>query len=309
MLAQKLDTPVNNNLQGGAQNASIPPTYQFKQEFAPIANLSNIRVNVSSALQADIIVNLHMQSNRYSFDLGYNFWGRTADQISVLGTNELDNNKSWALKGDAQVFGFAADSTNSIAIPNPPTPPTQKVTFPLIVNQPVPLSATQSNATIYHGTNLPATGAPTLETFNRGRENNGINSPQPAWAGAQPVAIDALPVLALAADNTLQVLAPPAVIQLNTLPNGDTQINTSIQPKLLQLTDLNICGGKTKGETSSIFAHFHYMGCDLQCLTPSIGIGCQAEFAHNDTKNSTNDGINTALSQWHVWLKVGFAFK
>lgn len=274
MLAQKIDTPITNNLLGNG----ITPTLQFKQEFTPIANLTNMRVGVAAALQADIVLTAHFAFHQCTFDIGYNFWYRSPDEIRTVGANELDGNRVWALKGDAQVFGFASEANNDPL-------------SPLNAGQPVTLSATQSNATIYSGTNLPATGAADPIVYNMGRQNLGSDSPQPATAGGS-----LLPV-------------PTPTTPLNTLQIDSPQINTSIQPRILSLKDVNLCGGKTRGLTNSIFAHFHYNGCELHGFTPSIGIGGQAEFAPSMINSQCKNGINTALNQWQLWLKVCFTFQ
>lgn len=421
MLMEKLDTPVTNNLLGD----NVKPTLQFKQEFAPVANLSNIRVAVSSAVQADILLTSHMEWYNCSLDVGYNLWIRSPDIIKAIGPNEFDGNKSWALKGDAQVFGYAQEDNLDPK-------------YPLVAGQPVALSATQNNATIYSGTNFPATGAVSDAVYRTARQNLNINGPKHATAGGSellglgissngvsgsvgsqdatsingvadsvvmsglaslvngiaPIGVGAnvvavngsatfnnimpgiipaqasspgafefsaalpaelasaqalfnngtqggvvsfattavnpgSPVVAIdslitvngdavinngASGTTLVTNAPTEVAVVGSTPlvvDRDNleplQINTSIQPKILSLDDLNVCSGRTRGMTSSVFAHVHYNGNELRGFTPSIGVGGQAEFAHGSSGSSCGS-INTALSQWQLWLKICFAF-
>jgi hypothetical protein len=155
MLAQDMKTPVNNNLLGNG----VAPIAQYDLQVTPVANLSNIAVKVSADLQADIVLGAHLEYFIVSLDLGYNFWYRSCDNIKPLGFNVLDNNSTWALKGDAPAFGFASAADG--------------VTPTLAAGQPVPLSATESRATVYKGADIdnpqPATAGgsntPLLTTF------------------------------------------------------------------------------------------------------------------------------------------------
>jgi len=317
MLAQKLDTPISNNLSGNG----ISPNVQFKQEFTPIANLSNIQVAVSTAVQADIVFALHAAYRAYTFDIGYNLWVRSPETIDIVGSNEFDGNKSWALKGDAQVFGYA-----SAANIGPD--------FPLGQGQPVALSATQSAATIYAGTNMPRSGAFQDVVFEQVRQNFGIDDPQHAFAGGSAAVVSAAPTWAqlpgpseitegelLAMDmqpsDVLEPIAPMPYMAasvatpptpLVTTMGAPSPIHTSIQPRLLSLKNLNICGARTCGLSNSVYGYFKYTGCSLRQFTPSIGIGGQTEWAPQSTRRCGSEAANTALNQWQLWLTLGFDF-
>jgi hypothetical protein len=152
MLAEKMSVPVSNNLSGeDAAGYFIPANYQFQREFAPVANVTQSDVSVSIGVQADVLLALTCVSNNFCVDIGYNAWGRTCEKIEIREGCAPDNlnGRTWALKGDAFVFGFEnGDATKPIA-----------------------LSATERYATIHQGTNgsldginsmidnaLPATG-------------------------------------------------------------------------------------------------------------------------------------------------------
>jgi hypothetical protein len=120
------------------------PNYQFAYifapaEFAPVANLTTLNVNVSATIQADVVAMLNYTKNNWSFDLGYNFWGRSCEKIDCRTTccpnlgslcDPLQKNR-WALKGDARVYGFGEGGAQG-------------------------LSATEHCATIHQGTNRVA---------------------------------------------------------------------------------------------------------------------------------------------------------
>lgn len=143
MLAERLGTPVidlfSSPDQGTSATNIVQPVAQFKTgntplySYTPVANLTTIPVHVSSPVQVDITALFDYSACGLSVDIGYNFWARACEKISIrhdTGPLRLESGNVWALKGDANTFGFEANSTTAIA-----------------------LSATQSTATIHAGTN------------------------------------------------------------------------------------------------------------------------------------------------------------
>lgn len=278
MLAQRMDTPVLNNLGGLPQDAQTPiyATSQFQQQFAPLANITTIPVDVGVNLQTDMFIMAHAQWHNWTFDLGYNIWTRSCENIRELGFNTLDKNMVWALKGDAQMFGFATMDANNTTTVND-----------IFANQPIALSATQSGATIYSGLNLespttnPNIDSPLLATVQSGPPLNPV-------AGTTP---------------------DPLLVNLSavTPATNPPLINTSIQPIFIKETDLDICGAQTRGFSNTIFAHINYTGSDLHRWTPHIGLGGQIEVGRTN-RDCDNGCQECAVSQWGVWVKTGFAF-
>ncbi len=258
MLAQKMG-PANSSDNKNLKGDGVAPTAQFKKEFTPVANISTINVSVSSGIQADVIVMAHFTRKKWSAELGYNFWARSCESIRARGANILDNNSTWALKGDARVFGFAMAADNMDPM--------------LDQNEPVALSATQSKATIHAGLNGTNT------------TNANIDSPQLATAGG--------------GDTNLN----------NQTAGGAAQINTSINPIFIKETDLNICGGRTTGLSSSFFTHISYQIDERNGWIPHVGIGGQIEVDHGIKKECDDSCIRCNLSQWGLWVKVGFSFE
>ncbi len=142
MLAEKLGTPVSNLFAAPAQddlaNFTLPSA-QFKNAYAPVANLTTLLVHVNVPVQADITALFNYTACGLSVDVGYNFWGTACEKISIrndAGPTRLASGNVWALKGDANVYGFPAANSASA---NPPAN--------------IPLSATENAATINSGTN------------------------------------------------------------------------------------------------------------------------------------------------------------
>ncbi len=265
MLAERLGTPIKNNLKGD----STAPSAQFCNEFTPVANLSNLAVEVSAALQAEFTAMLTLASRKCSWDFGYNFWARTCETIRLRDVTPFENNTKWALKGDAHVFGFDRGAAGA---------------GPLVGA--VALSATENKATIESGTNFTAD-----YTLAQGVLNPGIDNPQNAHGDASG-----------GASNN----------PLSTDPNAaNITIKTSLNPIFISATDIDVCEQRTHGLSNTVFTHFNYTWADREGWIPYLGIGGQAEFAHNSdncSDDSCNSCISCALSQWGIWLKGGITF-
>lgn len=282
MLAERLGTPVQNlfaNPDQGTAMGSTVPAAQFKNAFAPVANLTSLKVKVSAAIQADIVALFDYTSCGLSVDIGYNFWGRSCEKIIIKkgqGPTRLESGNVWALKGDARVYGFAA----SDAVTPPPA------------GNGIPLSATQSTATINAGTN------------NGNPQNPGIDNPEFAMF----TAVNALD----------QIVISPGD------PSGPaTQQRTSNDPVFLSNADIDLSG--SKGITHKIFAHLSYTWQECEDIVPYIGIGGKAEFGprHGEVRCTSGSACslvnvtpiapctdcssctNCALSEWGVWIKGG----
>jgi hypothetical protein len=308
MLAMKFSTTVADLTAGSPVLSSVAPTAQFANEFTPLANLTTLPVDVSYAVQGEVVLKFAYTHCNFQWDLGYDFWGRSCAKIQKRCNNTFQDNV-WGLKGDAFAYGFAAGAT-----------------APVIATTGTPLSATESAATIFAGTN----GYPTGITPFSWNQNGGVDTPQLAWNG-----------------NGL------GSVELVTHQIGDTladlaawrQVNTSVPPVLLTSADIDTCSAQTKGISNKIFTHFNYTWRDCECWTPYLGIGGEVEFgsggkcASNDschtpcvhtpcattvTTNCNNHCNNTcdngcghngisncqkfAFSQWGVWVKGGFSF-
>lgn len=290
MLAERMDTPVElllaNQAAGTFANSTVPSN-QFKNLYAPVANLTRQEVDVSVGIQADIVVMLNYTSCGFSWDLGYNFWVKTCENITPnCSCPPRILNEKWALKGDAYVFGFTSGAIDSLPI-----------------NSPVALSATESNATIYAGTNASSTSSD---------PNPAIDNRQWAVAGASQVA-------------TVELLNAP----------GGTQTGTSKDPVILSVANINYDGARMKGLSQKVFTHFSYSWLDNEDWTPYLGAGAEIEFAQKNNfcedatcntnpcaSNCTNscsttstcftctqeDCHSVALSQWGIWVKFGVSF-
>jgi hypothetical protein len=262
------------------------PDAQFTGEYAPVANLTTLNVNVSATIQADIVAMVNVTKNDWSLDIGYNFWGRSCEKISCGDAGCCPNSESlslpdqanrWALKGDARVYGY------NVAFGVVGSPPPLSITA-------VPLSATEHCATIHEGTNQAI-----LDYFWPSDSNRNIDNPQSNPSYTRNT---------IFLDNGSLITDP------------SRPINTSIEPVFLEANDIDLVG--TRGISNKVFAHLsrtnHYSTWRLH-----YGIGGSAEFGLTDKCCDTDSNcdsddvcasscINCAVSLWSVWGKVGIDF-
>ncbi len=306
MLAEKMGKPVNF-LRAGDTTASAGsttvPVAQFKGVFAPVANLTTLDVDVRASIQADVAIMANFTCNNWGFDLGYDFWVRSCEKIGLPDrpTSDCcpslctDPRDSWALKGDAAVYGFITAASD-----------------PLQVDNPVALSATQCAATIHKGTNAAANVEDC--TGNDVLQNCGITNPKFAYGRGTTVAA------ALPAADQLLVHTPGTTFT-------DDAIKTSLEPKFINCCDINL--QETKGVSHKVFGNINYTW-ELENWSPYFGVGAAAEFGGNssdgcqssgpecctscETGNCSNkpsccnDCLKCSVSQWQVWLKGGINF-
>lgn len=305
MLAQKMGNVVDFLKTGSSttdnENTVATPTSQFKSVFAPVANLTTVDVHIRSSIQADLAVMFNYTTSNWGFDVGYNFWARSCEKINVpdrstkgccpnLCTMDKD---SWALKGDAAVFGFMSGPSGGAT---------------LAQNDPIPLSATQCGATIHKGTNADAdvtdcTGVDRLQ-------NCGVDNQLFAY-GQDPNPVGS---------------AAPLLVHSPGLTAGSDGIKTSSPAKFINCCDINF--QPTRGLSHKLFLNGNYTW-EKDGWDPHLGIGGSVEFANHTSDNNCQETapdcntpctdsccasdccsecLSCAPSQWMVWVKGGVTF-
>ncbi len=303
MLASKFTNTITNGLAGNTTavntvSAGTAANAQFNNVYAPVANLTTTDVKVAVGVQADVTAMFNFTSQGFSWDLGYNFWARSCESIQCpdncdpCNTDSIfltANKDTWALKGDARMFGFAmnADTGTTVAI-----------------DDAVALSATQNNADIHSGTNATTTST-TPALTNIALQNGGVDNSQFAVAGtgATRAGLSHTPGLGggFVASN---------------------QIKTSIQPVFIKSTDVQL--QETRGLSHKVFTNLSYTW-DRDNWIPSLGIGGSAEFGKSESNcssdcdssssscstscsTSCDSCVDCSLSQWAIWVKGGLSF-
>ena len=177
-LLEQFTTPTVNLLAGqtGITAGGIAPNTQYVGTPGPATsngglfhaiNKTTFTVQSSFNVQADVALKLAYQCSGFEWDLGYNLWARSREKICRKGDTFASG--TYALKGDAQIYGF---------IPG------------FIPASAVPLSATESLSDIHMGTNTP-TGTTFLTTQY---DNPSIDNAQPAQDTTPVALVDGLSV-------------------------------------------------------------------------------------------------------------------
>lgn len=309
MLAANLNVPVDG-LQGSTMGGTAPlptigfniPSAQFKDKYTYVANLTHSQVDVSVGVQADITFLVDYTCGGYSFDAGYNFWGRSCEKIKFKCPPLLNEENMWVLKGDASVYGFPMTVTG--------------VSGAMSGGDPVALSASESNANIYAGTNRPC--GEMLNVAEQ-RRNPNIDNPEFAYSGTLPLLVE----------------VPSATFFDDNL---DRQLYTSVDPVFITAASIDCDGARTKGYSHKVFANLSYTWNDREeCWIPYCGVGGKVEFAQScgscdnrscqnlecpttnvncgttsgcdtECKTSCSSCKSCALSEWGIWIKGGISF-
>lgn len=270
MLALKMDTTIDGNLRGDDNGTLVAPSHQFDNEYLPVANITSFNVRTNANIQTDIVLMMDYTSGGFSWDLGYEFWFRSCENVKPACANPLGTCNSYALKGDSYVFGFETNNPN---------------------NTPVKLSPSQKCADIHAGLNFPRLGVTDSTQLATGRRNPNIDNPLPASGDANNDGFE----------------------NLTATPGGNAntdKTNTSVNPDLITICDVDLCAGRSRGLSSKVFTHFQYQWLHHEEWFPYLGVGAEIEFAHNGSQctDDCSPCISCAASQWGIWLKFGASY-
>lgn len=298
ILLDQMHTPVTFALSGspneaatGAIAGDLTPAFsQFNSVFSPAANITNTVVKVSIPWELDATALINFTQENFGFDFGYNIWATGCEKMLICTSAQVITDQNWSLKGDSYVFGFDQ-------VPLEPDAFTA-----------IPLSATQSQATMYHGLNFNST-----RTNAQAAVNPGIDNAQYAYGDS--VNSDPTATRRLYSTNTAA----------QAIPANHTR--TSIQPIFLTDDNLDKCGAMRRGITQKVLAHISYAVPNCSRALPYIGLGGMVEWSgktsliDTSTKNAcqltgTQCDDATACSsckigsicQWGIWLKGGVSF-
>jgi hypothetical protein len=310
MLAEKM-TAKTAYLFSDAAFTNVP-SYQFANEFAPIANLSTIPVDVSAAVQGDVVVKFAYTHKNFQFDLGYEFWGRSCEKLHARCDCCSTETQAWAVKGDAFVYGFALDNA---AAPS--------------TILPVALSASEADATIFCGTNNAQRSTTDGLYWQR---NPGVDNAKLAY-------------------NNLD-LGSNLVYNYVSATGWENTMYSSFNPTVFLTSETSQWDMRgSKGLSNKIFGNFGYTWNEHCTWIPYFGFGAEVEFGQHkcecgctptsticqtkspaatitrsrcgDSCNSCNDNndcnscndcgdhddcCGCAISQWGIWVKGGFSF-
>lgn len=268
MLAEKMTSTISNGLVGGG----TAPNAQFAAEYAPVANFSTRDIKVDRSIQGDVALMFNYTSRGFSWDLGYNFWGVSCEDIELRCDCDGDfPENTWALKGDASTYGFLAEDS-----------------APLETGDAVALSATDNSATAFAGSNGQAANRLT---------NPSIDNPQDASAnpggGLQDLNAGT------AGGDRIKTSVQPVFIKQDDLDITGAQTR-GISHKIFTHFSYTWIDRED---------WIPYIGVGFSAeFGRTEGKDCDDNSCSSSCDDSCSDCLDCALSQWGVWVKGGVSF-
>lgn len=170
IIAQKLGKAATGLTVGGPA-----ATYQFGAAYAPVANFTTLPVGISYPVQADVMAKFVYTCRGFSWAIGYDFWGQACPSIDSGNCNDdcdavVFAENTWALRGNAHVYGFQRGEQN----PTPKAiPATYNDTTAFVLG-----NAFGTNNTTVNNPGAAAFNGTPLDVANTGSvQINGSNGP------------------------------------------------------------------------------------------------------------------------------------
>ncbi len=262
MLLQKIASPSSGLHIGTAPNNTVAPN-QYQGRLVPVINKTTLDACVSVDAQAEIAIKVSYKRTGWECDLGYNLWARSKEKIDRRDCIE----NCYALKGDAQLYGFTNPGETAVA-----------------------LNATQSNATIHRGQVVasPVFSSLSAGNFNEDFEYMNINADN----------------IANASDTLGVALYQLTLTDATRLGFSQLSVRTSSPAVLVTDSDINEDSALLpKAISHKFFAYVGYMPQRADGLVPYMGGGVFVEFADLDScKNSAVSQwglwLKVGIAQW-----------
>jgi len=301
MLALTMKNAANSNLEGntiasfptGPASGYFAASSQFNNIITPLANIAAQKVKVSQPYQVDLTAMVTYNRCGLTWNTGYNFWMTGAEKFGKQCVSTFGNETTYALKGDAYVYGF--DNRNSTAG----------------LYNPVALSASQDNATICSGNNYPAgtfTPFPSTNTnidnarfaygdSTGGTANNAlVNVTSGAVAGNQ-THTSIQPIFIADSDLNLTTARSKGLSHKLFTYVGYSWKNCDCYIPYFGIGGKAEFAGKVKGYPSSCANN---SACGAANYTSAV--------CGDLSSCSDNKCRRTNISEWGLWLKGGFSF-
>ncbi|MGA9530591.1 MAG: hypothetical protein WBQ73_01740, partial [Candidatus Babeliales bacterium] len=275
MLAEKLGTTRRTNQLDGDSNAGV----EWQNEYAPVANLTTSCVTVDANVEGNVAIKFAYMGDCMQIDAGYAFYGRSCEKIDCRSNTALDG-KTWALKGDAYVVGFASFDETVTAIR---------------------LAATESSATICSGTNGGLTTNLSIDNPTEATATNG---------SAEEISVNTT----TSGDTQTRSSNPPIYLSSSDIGYNDNQTRLLSHTIFVHASyEWTACNDWTP--FIGVGASYEFDGnddaCDTSCSSSSScsGGSCSTSSSSNSACTiSSSCCHDAAVNQWSVWFKGGIAF-
>lgn len=271
MRAQLMSPVIKNGLEVDDRR----PRAQFDNLYLPIANLTHFRVETSIDWQADFAFLFNYVNGPVTCNWGYNYWTRQPEVMQLieqLGETRLGCTKKWAVKGDAQVFGFREDNT-----------------------MPVALSATQSGATITTGLNYE-----NPFDIEQGVTNPRIDNPRESTAQGVPLLAQPGGLGGAEINSSL----PPQLFGLEDIAlcraRSQATSHTIFAHLEYRWCDLPLMPHVGFGSKVSFAAPDELASCNSTIASSLVGASSCGACA--------NAARSCTVSGWNIWVQGGISF-
>jgi len=289
MLAQRLDSNRNSSplLDPSVDTLGL----EFANEYAPVANLTRRAITSSIGAQGDVAFSFAYQSGNFQWDVGYNFWGRTCEKLSLKNDCCCPDLGQWTLKGDQRVYGFDSNRRAELSL-------TTK------------LAVSDSQATIHEGSNLRH-NVDYTETLPLAPVNRWADNPTRAQADFDD-ASTFMTTLPLGTD-MIFTSNEPIFIQESDF---DLSATRGISNKFF--THFNYAWPEYRDSKwtpyAGIGAEVEFgsghrsknSDCGYDCSNECNDCGCNPPPIDCPIISSCCE--NVALTQWGIWLKIGTSY-
>lgn len=264
ILLEKMAAPTVG-LDLGVTPDNVPATIQYQGRLINAINITTLEATINVAVQADIVTKFAYQHKNFEWDLGYSFWVRSKETLGCRAAVA----SGYAVKGDAQIYGFVRPSINA--------------------SEPaVALCATQSKATITAGQNISDDPAYIGKgNFVPGMQYTNANCDNPVYASDN---------LGFALDNVTTADATTFSVTQQFVKTSDPAImliNTDIDEESALLP---------RAISNKVFTYFGWSRNSELDVVPALGVGGFCEIANPSVCD------NSALPQWGVWFRGGVSF-
>ncbi len=212
----------------------MPIDSQYQSRLYPAINQTTLSSKISMKAQVDMVAKFSVQKKGVQWDIGYNLWYRSAEQLD----SRCTFSDCFAYKGDAQLYGFVSQTMGDLNI-----------------NDPLALNVSQSEATLCSG---QGDG-----NFVAGMEYANANADSPALAGDA----NGNPLNQLNANDSAYLMIAQQQISTSNGPilltDCDIDVCSSLNPKALShkiFTNI----GYTWEHPSICYAPFMNLGAEVE---------------------------------------------
>ena len=248
----------------------IHKPYVPMPEYNYLANISTLDVKAHINILFELSMTLTYATKCSNWSFGYRFWARSNDRLTITCPEEFPNN-TWALKGDASVYGFV--------IPPGAEP----------AGTPHRIPVSESKASIEAGTNMPPQGSTNPTTIVMARQNPRVDNPVPAQTDLGQ-ALAASPT-DLTVTNQVKQSDPAKLLSINDL-NIKSACSTGMLHTIFTILDTQI------NDLDDTVALHMYLRGEIDCGKASNAVP-PAYF---------DQCVNIAPSQWEVALGLYIDF-